>query len=63
MKFITNYFSEVRQELAKVSWPKRDIVIGHTTSVFISIAVAIFILSGIDFIFSKIANIMFIGGK
>ena len=61
MNKITQYFAEIKQELSKVSWSKRDVVIAHTISVFATIIVSILLLAGVDFLFSKLANLIFIG--
>lgn len=44
MNKITNFFSEVKLELEKVSWPKRNVVINYLGLVIaISVIVAIFV--------------------
>lgn len=47
---VTNYVRESKEELKKVSWPSRKIVITHTLVVLgVSIAMAVF-LGGIDYL-------------
>lgn len=53
---ITNYFKEVKSELKKVTWPKKEVIINYTIAVVLfSIAMIIF-LGGLDFVFSYLLN-------
>lgn len=53
MKSITNFVSEVKLELEKVTWPKRNVVINYLGLVItVSIVVSIFVGS-IDFSLTK----------
>ena len=52
------FFKEVRSELAKVTWPKRPEVIKLTAVVIGVSAVVAAYLGGLDFIFSKIIEIL-----
>lgn len=55
---IVNYLSEVRIELSKVVWPKRDEVIRLTLVV---IAISFFVgayTGGLDFIFTKLLGLL-----
>lgn len=53
MKIIPNFLSEVKLELEKVTWPKRDVVINYLSLVIIiSIIVAAFVGS-VDFSLTK----------
>lgn len=53
MKKIINFFSEVKTELTKVTWPKREAVINYLGLVIaISAIVAIFV-GAIDFSLTK----------
>ena len=53
MKTIPNFLSEVKLELEKVTWPKRDVVINYLSLVIIiSIIVAAFVGS-VDFSLTK----------
>lgn len=53
MKNITNFLSEVKLELEKVTWPKRNVVINYLSLVIIiSIIVASFV-GIVDFSLTK----------
>lgn len=53
MKSITNFVSEVKLELEKVTWPKRNVVINYLGLVItVSIVVSMFVGS-IDFSLTK----------
>ncbi|MDP1710208.1 MAG: preprotein translocase subunit SecE [bacterium] len=53
MKPILTFISEVRGEVQKVVWPKRDAVIKLTLIVFlVSTAVGLYV-GGLDFLFTK----------
>ncbi|HPZ74302.1 MAG TPA: preprotein translocase subunit SecE [Candidatus Pacearchaeota archaeon] len=55
-KKIPNFFSEVRTEMKKVSWPTRQETIRNTVLVIsVSIVTAIF-LGGLDALFAWIIN-------
>ncbi|HJX59432.1 preprotein translocase subunit SecE [Candidatus Woesebacteria bacterium RBG_19FT_COMBO_47_8] len=59
MEKVLGFFSEVRGELSKVTWPKRQEVVRLTLVVFsISLIVAIY-LGGLDFIFTKALGLLF----
>ncbi len=50
---ITNFISEVKLELEKVTWPKRNVVVNYLGLVItISIVVGVFV-GGIDFSLTK----------
>ncbi|PIS14434.1 preprotein translocase subunit SecE [Candidatus Shapirobacteria bacterium CG09_land_8_20_14_0_10_39_12] len=52
------FFTEVKSELLKVTWPTKNQVIRLTTVViFISLAVGIFI-GGLDFVFTKLIGLI-----
>ena len=58
MKQVLTYFSEVRLELSKVTWPKRNEVIKLTLIVFlISTAVGIY-AGGLDYILTKVLELV-----
>jgi preprotein translocase, SecE subunit, bacterial len=49
---IVSYFTQTKEELMRVSWPGRELVLKHTLLVVgISLAVAI-LLGGADFLFT-----------
>ena len=53
MKAALTYFKEVRLELEKVVWPKRDEVVKLTLIVLlISLIVGLYV-GGLDFVFTK----------
>lgn len=52
------FFKEVRTELAKVTWPKRALVVKLTIVVIgVSVVVAVY-LGGLDFVFAKAIEIL-----
>jgi len=54
MKSVVTFFSEVRSELSKVTWPKRQEVVKLTFIVFlVSGAVGLYV-GGLDYIFTKV---------
>jgi preprotein translocase subunit SecE len=54
MRKLIQFFKEVRIELTKVTWPKRDELVGSTTVVLIlSVILAVFI-GAVDLIIGKI---------
>jgi preprotein translocase subunit SecE len=56
VKPIINYLREVRSEMRKVIWPKKEEVIRLTMVVFfISVIVGIY-LGGLDYIFTKVLS-------
>lgn len=50
---LIEYFSEVRGELRKVTWPKRQEVIRLTLVVFIISAIVAAYVGGLDYLFTK----------
>ncbi len=53
MKQVLTYFSEVRSEISKVTWPHRDEVIRLTAIVLlVSMIVGVYV-GGVDFLFTK----------
>jgi preprotein translocase subunit SecE len=55
---ITNYFSQSYRELKKVTWPTKKETVNLTIIVGISIIIAMLLLTGIDWILSKIVNLV-----
>lgn len=56
---VGNYLAEVRKEMRKVNWPKRQELISNTTLTLVSaLAVSIFIF-GADQIISQILTIIY----
>lgn len=54
MKKIFDYLKEVRVELSKVVWPKRDDVIRLTLIVFVFSGIVALWVGGLDFAFTKL---------
>ncbi|KKU01458.1 MAG: Preprotein translocase, SecE subunit [Candidatus Woesebacteria bacterium GW2011_GWC2_47_16] len=54
MKSILSYLSEVRLELSKVTWPKRNDVIKLTLIVFIISAIVGGYTGALDYLFTKL---------
>jgi preprotein translocase subunit SecE len=54
ISILVNYFKGVWSELKKVSWPTRKEVINHTIIVLVSAAIAIALISVVDFGLSKL---------
>lgn len=54
MGSILNYFKEVRFEISKVVWPKREEVVKLTAIVFIISAIVGGYIGGLDFLFTKL---------
>lgn len=60
MRKIADYLSEVRLELAKVTWPKRDEVVKLTLIVLaISVIVGLYV-GALDFVFTKLLSIFIV---
>ena len=55
---IANFFKEINLELAKVSWPTRDELIGSTVIVLVSLAILSAFIGVCDLVLSKIVNII-----
>ena len=53
-----DYISDVRSELSKVIWPKKEEVIRLTTVVFLISAIVGAYLGGLDLIFTKLLEIV-----
>ena len=54
IKKIRTFFEEVRSELKKVSWPKKDELIRSTSVVIIMIFITAVIVGVLDYIFFKV---------
>jgi preprotein translocase subunit SecE len=53
MRSIFTFFSEVRSELSKVTWPKRQEVVRLTLIVFLVSGIVGLYLGGLDYLFTK----------
>lgn len=58
MKAVLSYLKEVRSELAKVIWPKREEVLRLTLVVIIISAVVGLYLGGLDYAFTKLLELV-----
>lgn len=58
MKRVITYFSEVRSELVKVVWPKREEVIKLTLIVLLVSALVGVYVGGLDYLFTKALEIL-----
>ena len=58
MKQVTTFFSEVRSELSKVTWPKREEVIKLTIIVLLVSVVVGAYVGGLDYLFTKALEIV-----
>jgi len=50
---VINYLKEVKLELSKITWPKKEQVIKLTLIVFIISGIVAIYVGGIDFVFTK----------
>ena len=57
MKAVINYLREVRFELSKVVWPKRQEVIRLTLVVFLISGIIGAYVGGVDFVFTKLLEV------
>ena len=57
MRKILDYLSEVKIELSKVTWPRRDEVIKLTIIVILISAIVGLYVGVLDFVFTKILEI------
>jgi preprotein translocase subunit SecE len=55
---VISYLSDVRLELSKVTWPKREDVTKLTLIVFAISAIVAAYVGGIDFLFTKLLGIV-----
>jgi len=56
---ISKYFSEVHQELSKVSWPSREELYGSTLVVVVLCVILSVFIFGVDFILNHLLKIIF----
>lgn len=54
MRPVLNFFSEVKLELSKVTWPKREEVIKLTLVVILVSGILGAYVGGLDYIFTKV---------
>jgi len=53
---ITNYFVQSYEELKRVSWPSKKEIIRLTIIVIISTIIAMLLISGLDWVLTKLVN-------
>lgn len=57
------FIRQVRQEVAKVTWPSRKETVITTIMVFVMVALASMFLTGVDWIFAELVQVVLgIGG-
>ncbi len=54
MKSVVTFFSEVKSELSRVTWPKKNEVIKLTSIVFLVSVVIGFYVGGFDYLFTTV---------
>ena len=59
MNKITQYVSEVQQELSKVSWPRREELIETTWVVLVICAICSLFVFGTDVLLSRLVELVF----
>ena len=52
------FLGEVRQELAQVSWPTRDELVGSALVVFVGVVLLASFITVCDFVLSKAAQVL-----
>jgi preprotein translocase subunit SecE len=50
------YLREVRDEMRKVAWPKRDEVVRYSIVVIITVIVYTALVGGLDFVFAELSG-------
>jgi len=58
MRNIVNFFSEVRTELSRVTWPKRNEVIRLTLIVFLVSGIIGAYVGGLDYLFTRLLTLI-----
>jgi preprotein translocase subunit SecE len=58
MKSVVTFFSEVRNELSKVTWPKRTETIRLTLIVFLVSGIVGLYVGGLDYVFTKVLTVI-----
>jgi preprotein translocase subunit SecE len=59
MSKITQYFDDVRKEMAKVSWPTQNELVEQTTVVFVFTLIVSLFIFGIDNVFSTVLELLY----
>jgi preprotein translocase subunit SecE len=58
MKAVINYFSDVKSELSKVTWPTRDEVTKLTLTVFLVSGILGAYVGGLDYLFTRLLTVI-----
>ena len=58
MRAVSNFFSEVKTELSKVTWPSRDEVVKLTLTVFLVSGILGAYVGGFDYLFTKLLTVI-----
>ena len=58
MNKLISYLKEVKSELTKITWPKKEEVIRLTTIVFVFSGIVGIYLGGLDYIFTKMLEVL-----
>ncbi len=58
-KKMKKYFSEVAQEISKVSWPERQSLYGSVGVVIVLCLILSVFVFGVDFVLSRLLNLIF----
>ena len=59
MNKVTQYISDVKQEVAKVSWPRRDQLVNTTWVVLVICLIFAVFVFGLDIILSRLLKLIF----
>ena len=52
----SQYLREVRDEMRKVAWPKRDEVVRYSFVVVVTVIIYTALVGGLDFVFAELAG-------
>lgn len=55
---LKKFVREVRAELKKVTWPTRNELVSYTGIVFVAVIIVSLLIAGIDFVYSKLLQIL-----
>jgi len=58
MNKVTRFLKEVQAELKKVAWPNRNETMSSTTIVIVSVLILTVFIGILDFIFSRVINLL-----
>jgi preprotein translocase subunit SecE len=56
---IKKFLKEVRSELRKVAWPKRQEILSYTSVVFVTVSVVAALIWALDLAFNRILKLIF----